>query len=86
MDGEGELDGRGSEEGSVDEDHLGGEGRKWMGERREIDGGASLRQAGDLGWGRLLEFMGVNLAETPSNWGYGDQVATSCNQVGLPVE
>jgi hypothetical protein len=28
----------------------------------------------------------VNLAETPSNWGYGDQVATSCNQVGLPVE
>lgn len=40
-------------------------------EERNGEGGASLRQAGDLRWRMLWGGYGVATAETPSSRGYG---------------
>ena len=40
--------------------------------RKQKAVGVSLVLSQDLGQGRPQESMGVILAETPKNWGYGD--------------
>ena len=51
-----------------------GEDQRWLGERSEIGGGASLGLAGDMGRsvsGNYRESI-ESLTETPSSRGYGD--------------
>ena len=48
--------------------------------------GPSLGGARNLGWGRLPGGYGVTLAETQNSGDMEHEEATSCSQIGTPVE
>ena len=61
-----------------------GEDQRWLGERSEIGGGASLGLAVGLGQEMIWEYKGVTLSETPTSWGHED--CSGWSLLRLPVD